>query len=133
MSDAENRRRHAFSGTLWEEQVGYSRAIRAGDLIFITGTVAAHPDGSIISPGDPRAQSEAIFDKIQQALQELDSTLEDIVRTRIFITDMAHAQAVGDVHARVLGHVRPATTMVVVSELFGAGSVVEIEADAVRA
>ena len=119
------------SGSVWESQVGYSRAVRVGEQVFVTGTVAADESGSIHAPGDGYAQTEFIMRKIETALDHADASIHDIVRMRIYITDMACADAVGRAHREILGNIRPATTMVVVAGLWGEGSVVEIEADAI--
>lgn len=121
------------SGTIWEEEVGYSRAVRVGDQVFVTGTVAADEHGEIHAPGDGHAQTIFALRKIERALKDAGVALTDVVRTRIYITDMAHAGDVGRAHREVLGDIKPATTMVVVSALWGEGSVVEIEADAISA
>ena len=124
-------RQHISSGTVWEEEVGYSRAVRVGQLVFVTGTVGADTRGNILAPDDGYAQTKHAFAKIDDALAAAGATRSDIVRTRIYITHMNHAADVGRAHKELLGDVRPATTMVVVSELWGDGSVVEIEVDAV--
>lgn len=124
-------RQHVTSGTPWESQVGYSRAVRTGQMIFVTGTVAADESGLIHAPGDAYEQTVYTLRKIESALHEAGGCLEDIVRTRIYITDMAHADEVGRAHKELLGRIRPATTMVCVTGLWGEGSVVEIEVDAV--
>ena len=124
-------RQHISSGTIWEEEVGYSRAVRVGCHVYVTGTVAVGDDGSIHAPGDGYEQTIHVLKKIECVLEEAGSTLSDLVRVRIYITDMVHASDVGRAHRELLGEIRPATTMVVVSALFGDGSVVEIEADAV--
>ena len=123
-------RRNISSGTPWEDQVGYSRAVRVGDHIFLTGTLGADAQGVILAPGDPYRQTMDALDKIEQALQQAGGGLEDVVRTRIYITDMDCAGDVGRAHGERLGAIKPCCTMVVVSELF-AGGLVEIEADAV--
>ena len=123
-------RRNISSGTPWEDQVGYSRAVRVGDRIFVTGTLGADAQGTILSPGDPYRQAMDALDKIEQAMIDAGGCLEDIVRTRIYISDMDHAGEVGRAHGERLGDIRPCCTMVVVKCLF-AEALVEIEADAV--
>ncbi len=127
------KRQNISSGTVWEEEVGYSRAVRVGAHVCVTGTVAAERDGSIHAPGDGYAQTIYVLKKIAWALEAAGASVSDVVRVRIYITDMKHAPDVGRAHREILGDVRPATTMVVVSALFGEGSVVEIEADAISA
>ena len=124
-------RQYISSGTPWEEQVGYSRAIRVGHLVFVTGTLAADEHGQVYAPGDAFEQTCYALRKIESALVEAGSCLKDVVRTRIYITDMAYADEVGRAHKELLGDIRPATTMVCVSGLWGEGSVVEIEVDSV--
>jgi enamine deaminase RidA (YjgF/YER057c/UK114 family) len=119
------------SGTLWEGEVGYSRAVRVGMLVYVAGTVAADVDGNIHCPDDGYAQTVYALGKIKSALQQAGAELRHVVRTRIYVTSMEHAADVGRAHCEILGHIRPATTMVVVSELWGEGSVVEVEIDAV--
>ena len=123
-------RQNISSGTPWEDQVGYSRAVRVGDRIFVTGTIGADAQGVLLSPGDPYAQAIDALDKIEQAITDAGGCLDDIVRTRIYITDMEHADQVGRAHGERLGDIRPCCTMVVVKCLF-AEALVEIEADAV--
>ncbi|MEE3001142.1 MAG: RidA family protein [Planctomycetota bacterium] len=123
-------RQNISSGTPWEDQVGYSRAVRAGDRIFVTGTIGADAQGTILAPGDPYRQAMDALDKIEQAVTDAGGSLDDLVRTRIYITDMDHADEVGRAHGERLGRVKPCCTMVVVSCLF-ADALVEIEADAV--
>lgn len=110
------------SGSPFEDAVGYSRAVRVGSLVAVAGTTA---------PGsDPASQAREILRRIAVALDNVGATLSDVVRTRIFVTDIAHWQAVGAVHAEVFGDIRPVTTMVEVSALIDPGLFVEIEADA---
>ena len=124
-------RMNVSSGSVWEAQVGYSRAVRVGSQVWVTGTVAADDDGHVHAPGDAYAQTCYALQKIAAALAEAGAELSDIVRTRIYITDMSHADGAGRAHKELLGEIMPATTMVVVAALWGEGSVVEIEADAV--
>ena len=126
-------RQNITSGTPWEEIVGYSRAVRIGPFIHVTGTLAADEHGRMIGIGDAYAQTVAAIGKIEQALNEAGATLEDVVRTRIFVTDIDRWKEVGRAHRESFGAVRPATTMVEVSRLFTPDALVEIEADAVVA
>jgi enamine deaminase RidA (YjgF/YER057c/UK114 family) len=122
-------RRHARSGSPYEEQIGFSRAVRHGDLIHVAGTAPIWPDGGC--DPDPEAQADRCFEIIGAALVELGASLDDVVRTRTYLTDPAVADAVGRAHARAVGKARPASTMVVVAALLDERWLVEIEADAV--
>lgn len=118
------------SGAPWEDKVGYSRAVRVGDQVFVTGTVGRRADGSV--PADAYAQARRAIEIIAAALDEAGARLEDVVRTRIFVTDIERDwEAVGRAHAEAFGAVRPATTMVEVRRLIEAAYVVEIEAVAI--
>ena len=123
-------RRNITSGTPWEDQVGYSRAVRVGDHIFVTGTLGADETGTILAPGDAYRQALDAFGKIELAIVDAGGSMDDIVRTRIYITDLEHAGDVGRAHNERLGRIKPCCTMVVVKALF-ADALVEIEADAV--
>ncbi|WP_106212452.1 RidA family protein [Kineococcus rhizosphaerae] len=118
------------SGGPWEPVVGYSRAVRLGDHVSVAGTTAATADGPE-GGDDVGAQTRACLVRIRAALLEAGATLEDVVRTRIFVTDISRWEEVGRVHGEFLGHVRPACTMVEVSRLIEPGLLVEIEADAI--
>lgn len=129
-------RRRVSTGTIWEGRVGYSRAIEAraaGCLISVAGTVAADELGNIAHPDSAYQQTAFIIRKIEAALKELDASLADVVRTRIFITSMNHQEEVGRAHAEAFADIRPACTMVGVKELADPSALVEIEADAIRA
>ena len=119
------------SGAPWGPLVGYSRAVRAGRFVFVSGTTATDAEGNVIGQGDPYAQSVAIFHKIEAALREAGASLQDVVRTRAFLTNMDDWQEVGRAHAEFLGDVRPACTMVEVRRLMDPAMLVEIEVDAV--
>jgi enamine deaminase RidA (YjgF/YER057c/UK114 family) len=118
------------SGGTWEPVVGYSRAVRVGDHVSVAGTTAATPDGPE-GGDDIGAQTRVCLVRIRAALLEAGATLEDVVRTRMFVTDISRWEEVGRVHGEFLGHVRPASTMVEVSALIEPGLLVEIEADAI--
>ena len=126
-------RRNYSSGTPWEPIVGYSRAVRVGRSVHVAGTTATDAGGKIVGAGDAHAQTVQVLKNIGAALRGLDCRLEDVVRTRIFITDAGHWEAVGRAHGEVFGTIRPACTLVVVSRLVDPAMLVEIEADAVIA
>lgn len=122
-------RARASSGSPWEPLVGYSRAVRSGNLIAVSGTVGINADGSYPSTaGDQARRALAI---IRTALEALGGRLDDVVRTRMFVTDIASFDEVGRAHGEVFGFIRPATSMVEVSRLVDDAALVEIEADAV--
>ncbi len=123
-------RTRVSSGSIWEGRVGFSRAIRAGNWVCVSGTTATDADGNVVGVGDPHAQTVAIIEKIERALREVGATLADVVRTRIYVVNVNDWEAVGAAHARFFGDVRPANTLIEVSRLVGAGYLVEIEADA---
>jgi enamine deaminase RidA (YjgF/YER057c/UK114 family) len=119
----------ALSGTVWEDLAGFSRAVRKGDNIYVSGTTATHHD-RVIGAQDPIAQTHYVIDKLEGALQSLGGCLENVVRTRIFIRNMEDWEAVSRVHGERFRHVQPANTLVR-AELVGDEYLVEIEADAV--
>ncbi len=122
-------RRRIDSGSMWESIGGYSRATRIGNRILVSGTTATHGAGELICPGDPVGQTVFILDKIAASISSLGGTLADVVRTRIYLRDITHCEAVAAVHGRYFGHVRPANSLVEVSALVGTYDV-EIEAEA---
>jgi enamine deaminase RidA (YjgF/YER057c/UK114 family) len=124
-------RRNISSGTVWEPKVGYSRAVRVGPWVVVSGTAAADRDGHVVSPGDAYGQSVFILRKIQTSLEQAGSRMEDVVRTRIFVTNIADFEAVGRAHGEIFGGIRPVTTLVQVSRLLDPAMLVEIEADAI--
>ncbi len=126
---ANQERRAVSSGVNWEEKFGYSRAVRVGDHIYVSGTTATGPDG-LVAPGDPAGQARYALDKIEKAIRDLGGSLGDVVRTRIFIARMDDWEAVAKVHGDRFGKIRPANTLVR-ADLVGAEFLVEIEAEAV--
>ncbi len=123
-------RQNISSGTVWEDMAGYSRAVRMGNLIWVSGTTATNDAGEIVGEGDVYAQARYILQKIERALYTAGASLSDVVRTRIYLTDVARWQDAARAHAEVFGDIRPANTLVEVSGLVGGAYLVEIEADA---
>lgn len=119
------------SGTPWEASVGYSRAVRVGNLIFVSGTTASDEDGQTVSVGDAYGQTQFILRKIESALREAGAELTDVVRTRLFVTDIDRWEEIGNAHGEFFSTIRPAATMVEVSRLINPDHLVEIEVDAV--
>jgi enamine deaminase RidA (YjgF/YER057c/UK114 family) len=120
-----------FSGAPWESKVGYCRAIRAGDHIYVTGTAPVAEGGGVHAPGDAYAQTRRCIEIIRKALQELDADLSDVVRTRMFVTDISRWAEHGRAHGECFAAHPPATTMVEVKSLIDPAMLIEIEADAV--
>jgi len=125
-------RRRISSGGPWEAAAGYSRAVVVGDGCWVAGTTDAGPDGTSRHPGDVTAQARAAFEIIERALAEGGFSLRDVVRTRMFVVDMARSDEVSAVHGEIFGEIRPAATMVAVAGLMHPSLLVEIEADARR-
>ena len=123
-------RRRISSGGPWEASVGYSRAIVVGDGCWVSGTSDAGPDGTSRNRGDPEAQARTIFGIIERALGEAGFSLDEVVRTRMYVTDPSHAAPVMAVHGALFGSIRPAATLVVVAALLDPSLLVEIEAEA---
>ena len=118
------------SGAKWESIVGYSRAVRVGDRIYITGTTATDEDSNIVGVGDAYAQTVQCILNVERALKHFDASLENIVRTRMFVTDICRWEEFGRAHGEFFRDIMPATTMVEVSKLIDRDMLIEIEADA---
>lgn len=125
-----SQRQNISSGAIWEDRVGYSRAVRIGRHVWVAGTTAVDERGNFVAPGDAYAQAAFIFRKIEKALIEAGASLADVVRTRIFLTDLSRQDDVGRAHAEVFRNIRPAATMVGTTALVDPALLVEIEVDA---
>ena len=119
------------SGTEWEQLVGFSRAVRVDRFVSVSGTTATDDDGNPVGVGDVAVQADYIIQKIERALNEAGATLEDVVRTRIYMLDADQWEAVGRVHGTYFSEIRPANTLVEISKIVGDEYLVEIEADAI--
>ncbi|SFR34620.1 RidA family protein [Halogeometricum limi] len=124
-------RRHVSTGTEWEPRVGYSRAVRVGPHVHVSGTTATDRDGNVVGEGDAYAQTKQALKNVERALSEADASVADVVRTRLYVTDIDDWEAVGEAHAELLGDVRPAATMVEVNRLVAPELLVEVEATAI--
>ena len=119
------------SGTKWEPIVGYSRVVRVGNIVYVAGTTATDSEGNIVGVGDARAQSHQAFKNIRWALESVGASLNDVVRTRIFVTDISKWEEIGSVHGEYFKDIRPVTTMVEVNHLINPEMILEIEVEAI--
>lgn len=126
-------RKKIGTGTKWEAVVGYSRAVRVGSCVFVSGTTATDESGNIVGLGDPYAQTVQILKKIEKALQAAGATMSDVVRTRAFVTNIDDWERIGKAHGECFHDIRPAMTIVEANRLIAPDMLVEIEADAVIA
>lgn len=124
-------RTEVSTGTEWESHVGYSRAVRVGNQVHVSGTTATDEDGSVVARGDPYRQAAKALENVESALAAADTGLDSVVRTRLFVTDIDDWEAIGRAHGEVFGEVRPATSMVEVNRLIDPEMLVEIEAVAI--
>ena len=123
-------RTNISTGSKWEPIIGYSRAVRVGNSIQVSGTTGSDAAGNLVGPGNVHAQATQAILNIKSALEQAGASLEDVVRTRIFVTDISQWEEVGRAHGEFFGTIRPATTMVEVSRLIDPNMLIEIEADA---
>jgi enamine deaminase RidA (YjgF/YER057c/UK114 family) len=125
------KRTNYASGAKWEAIIGYSRAVKVGNVVEVTGTVAVDADGHVVGENDAYTQTKFILEKISAVLMQAGASLTDVVRTRMFVTDISRWEEYGKAHGEVFGDIRPCTTMVEVSKLIAPEYLIEIEATAV--
>jgi enamine deaminase RidA (YjgF/YER057c/UK114 family) len=126
-----SKRKNISSGTKWEEVAGYSRAVRVGNIVEVAGTTAVDESGALLGAGDPYKQARFILAKIEKALKEAGATLEDVVRTRMFVTDISQWEEFARAHGEAFNQIRPAATMVEIQGLIQPDMLIEIEATAI--
>ena len=119
------------SGSKWEDIVGYSRAVKVGNVVEVTGTVASGEDGAVVGKDDPYAQTKYIYQRIEKVLQQAGATMKDVVRVRMFVTDISQWQEYGRAHSEFFKDIKPCNTMVEVSALIEPEYMIEIEATAI--
>jgi enamine deaminase RidA (YjgF/YER057c/UK114 family) len=124
-------RQNISSGTKWEALVGYSRAVRVGNLVVTAGTTAVDEEGHVVGPGDPYTQTLFIFTKIEKALKAAGASLTDVIQTRMYVSDIARWEEIGRAHGEIFASIRPAATMVEVKGLIDPALLVEVEVMAV--